>query len=137
MTGKKKRRREPTAEEMDQLAGASRDQAALAPPTFGPVTIEVDPELTRIKKTYSVREVIDMVRQAENKPKRGKGRPAIPNKLAILDAAALAKVRDGRYTQIAHLWKLMPQQLIDLVRHNRPYFASKVKALRKNASIKG
>jgi hypothetical protein len=70
------------------------------------------------------------------KEKRGKGHPAIPNKLAILDAAALAKVRSGRYTQVAHQWKLTPQQLIDLVRRNRTYFTSMVKALRKNASNK-
>jgi hypothetical protein len=70
------------------------------------------------------------------KEKHGKGRPTIINKLAILDAAAFAKVRDGRYTQVAHRWKLTPQQLIDLVRHNRTYFASMVKTLRKNAIIK-
>jgi hypothetical protein len=68
MTGKKKRR-PPTAEEMEQLAGASRDQAALAPPTFGPVTIEVDPEFAEIKATASIPEIIEAMR-AYKKPKR-------------------------------------------------------------------
>jgi hypothetical protein len=66
----------------------------------------------------------------------GKGRLAIRNKLAILDAAAFAKVRYGRYTRVAHQWKLTQQQLNDLVRRNRTYFASMVKALRKNPPIK-
>jgi hypothetical protein len=70
------------------------------------------------------------------KEKRGKDRLVIRNKLAILDAAALAKVRYGRYAQFAHQWKLTQQQLNDLVRRNRTYFASIVKALRKNPTIK-
>ena len=70
------------------------------------------------------------------KEKHAKGRPAIRNKLAILDAAALAKVRYGRYTQVAHEWKLTQQQLSDLVRRNRTYFAGIVKALHKNPTIK-
>ena len=68
--------------------------------------------------------------------KRGKGRLAIRNKLAILDDAALAKVRYGRYTQVARQWKLTQQQLNDLVRRNRTYFTSIVTALRKNPTIK-
>ena len=70
------------------------------------------------------------------KEQHAKARLAIRNKLAILDAAALAKVRKGRYTQVAHQWKLTLQQLNDLVRRNRTYFASMVKALRKNSTIK-
>jgi len=70
------------------------------------------------------------------KEKSGKGRLVIRNKLAILDAAALAKVRYGRYTQVAHEWKLTQQQLSDLVRRNRTYFAGIVKALHKNPTIK-
>jgi hypothetical protein len=68
--------------------------------------------------------------------KRGKGRLAIRNKLAILDDAALAKVRYGRFKQVARQWKLTQQQLNDLVRRNRTYFAGIVKALRKNPTIK-
>ena len=70
------------------------------------------------------------------KQERGKSYLAIRNKLAILDAAARAKVRDGRYAQVAHRWKLTRQQLHDLVRQNRTYFSSMVKALRKNSTIK-
>jgi hypothetical protein len=69
------------------------------------------------------------------KEKRRKSHLAIRNKLAILDAAALAKVRDGRYTLVARQWKLTPRQLIDLVRRNRTYFAGMVKALRKNLTV--
>jgi hypothetical protein len=69
------------------------------------------------------------------KEKRHKSHLAIRNKLAILDAAALAKVRDGRYTQVARQWKLTPRQLIDLVRRNRTYFAGMVRALLKNPTV--
>ena len=69
------------------------------------------------------------------KEKRRKSHLAIRNKLAILDAAALAKVRDGRYTQAAHQWKLTPHQLNELVRRNRTYFASMVRALLKNTAV--
>ena len=73
---------------------------------------------------------------AAKKEKNAKGRPSIRNKLAILDDAALAKVRYGRFTQVAHQWKLTQQQLHDLVRRNRTYFTGIVKALRKNPTIK-
>jgi hypothetical protein len=69
------------------------------------------------------------------KEKRGKSHLAIRNKLAILDAAALAKVSEGRYMHVAHQWKLTPQQLNDLVRRNRTYFAGMVKALRKHPTV--
>jgi hypothetical protein len=70
------------------------------------------------------------------KEKRGKSYLAIRNKLAILDAAAIAEVREGRYTQVAHRWKLTPQQLNDLVRRNQTYFAGIVKALRDKPTMK-
>jgi hypothetical protein len=76
-----------------------------------------------------------MVLDAEKrKSKRPRGRPKIADKFAILNAAAVAKVRYGRYAQIAPDWNLTEQQLIDLVGNNSKYFAARVEALRKNAT---
>jgi hypothetical protein len=137
--------RKVTAED---LAAAARAQAELAPPSHGPVNeerivdlaqskwLQYDPEFLEIEGIhYSVKELAEAVR-AQKKKKRRQGRPTIPNKFAILDAAALAKVRDGRYTQIAAKWKLTPRQLSNLVERNRPYFDGKVKSLLKNIGIK-
>jgi hypothetical protein len=89
----------------------------------------------RIKETYSLPEIIEMVRDAENKtPKRTRGRPKIADKFTVLDAAAVAKVRYGRYTQIAGDWKLTANQLVNLVGNNSKYFAARVEALRKNTT---
>jgi hypothetical protein len=96
---------------------------------------KISRELFEILKNTPHAEIIEAVRTM--KKKRGKGRPGIiPDKFAVLDAAALAKVRDGKYSQIAPRWNLTTRQLTDLVEHNRSYFASKVKALRKNLAIK-
>jgi hypothetical protein len=93
----------------------------------GPEILELGQEITEI-----YREVTEADKESPRKRSRGKGRPAVANKLQILDSAADAKVREGRYTQIAARWKLTPTQLIDLVRNNRAYFSARVISLRKN-----
>jgi hypothetical protein len=112
-----------TRKEIRQLAEAAQK----------PVTL--DPEFVEITRTLSIPEIVEAVRNMTKKPKRSQGRPAFPDKFAVLDAAALAKVREGKYSHIAPRWNLTTRQLTDLVEHNRPYFASKVKALRKNIAI--
>jgi hypothetical protein len=116
----KKPRKPPTTEELAEVARRYAD------------VYVADPKWQEIKQTYSIPELIDIVRAAEktSKAKRGKGRPEIPNKGAILDAAATAKVQEGTYTQIAARWKLKPKQLTDLVGNNRTYFKRKVKEVR-------
>ncbi len=71
MTGKGKRRKATVKD----LADTAREYAALDPPTHGPVEMELDPDLQRIRQTYSIPEVIEMVHQAEKKSNRGPGRP--------------------------------------------------------------
>ena len=126
---KNQRQHKLTPKEIRLLADASRALADAAPPTFGPVTVELDPEFVALKKTASIAEILDAMRIAKAEPKRV-GRPSIPNKIAILDAAALAKVTTGRYLQIAADWGLTRTQLIDLVRNNRTDFSRKEKELR-------
>jgi hypothetical protein len=111
-----------------------RDMQLLAEAGAKPVVL--DPEFVEVKKTLSIPEIIEAVRAWRKKPKGKGGRAAIPNKDAILDAAALAKVREGRYSQIAADWNLKPEQLLDLVRHNRPEFNSKLDAIRRKLKVK-
>ena len=98
--------------------------------------VQLDPEFVEIKKTLTIPEIIEAVKTWQKKPKGQAGRFPIPNKLAVLDAAALAKVCAGRYSQIAADWNLKPTQLIDLVRHNREEFDRKVHAIRRKLRTK-
>jgi len=66
------------------------------------------------------------------KPKRGKGRPTIPDKFAILDACATVIANGGHYSRLAPQFKLSTKQLTDLVQKNRTYVNRKILALRKN-----
>jgi hypothetical protein len=121
------------------LAEAARAQAELAPPSVGPLIQEFDPELHRIKQTYSVPEVIEMIHQAEKKPKHQAGRPATFDRNKILDAAARAKAAGRPYTALAASFHLEPKQLTNLVERNRRYFDRKVREFRattRNSAIK-
>ena len=77
--------------------------------------------------------MLDRCKSKKTKRARGRGRPPIPNKFAILDAAAHAKVHHGRYKQIARDWNLKPEQLSNLVKNEWKYFSRKIKKFRKNA----
>src|ERR1700692_1767509 len=85
---------------------APEDIAALAQLGRESASLEIDPELRRIKREYDIPEVIVMVRQAEKNPKRSKGRPATFDRNAILDLAAKVKAGGGAYTRLAPKFKL-------------------------------
>lgn len=113
------------------LAEASRKPTVL-PAEVHNIVADLDPGDREITQRLSARDILVIAKAARKKMRRSKGRPSlIPNRPEILDAAALAKVKFGRYTQIAAHWKLTPRQLIDLVHNNRKSFTARVKALRK------
>lgn len=58
-----------------------------------------------------------------------RGAPGFLNKLEILDAAAEAKARKGKYRHIAFRFGKSPKQVTDLVDKNKPYFVKKVAEL--------
>lgn len=120
---RKPKPRKPTEAEREELARRAH--------------VEFDPEFLEIQGTwYSVRELAQAVIAAQKKKPKRRGRPAdFLNPFEILDAAALAKVRDGKYAQIAVNWNLTPRQLTDLVQRNRRYFNGKIKQLRANVGI--
>lgn len=78
---------------------------------------------------YTLPEVIEMLKRSE-KQKRRKGRPARANLDLILNAAAKAMAKTGRYTQVAARLGLSPRQLSNLIqrKRNRLAFDKKVKA---------
>jgi hypothetical protein len=114
---------------VEQLAEVSRTQAALDPPTVGPVTLELDPEFVEIKRTTTVPEIIEAMR-AQKKTKRSKGRPATFDRNKILDVAAKTRAEGDAYTRLASRFHLSPKQLTNLVERNRSYFDRKVREFR-------
>jgi hypothetical protein len=66
--------KKPRKATVEQLAEVSRNQAALDPPTVGPVTVGLDPQFAEIKATASIPEIIEAMK-AQKKTKRSKGRP--------------------------------------------------------------
>ncbi len=56
------------------------------------------------------------------------GRPALPNKFEILDAAAQAKAAKGKYRHVAFRFGKTPKHVTDLVNKNKLYFVEKVAA---------
>jgi hypothetical protein len=76
--------------------------------------------------------VPEIIEKMKPEPKRGKGRPSIPDKFAILDSCATVIAKGGHYTRLAPQFKLSTKQLTDLVQKNRTYVNRKIDALRKN-----
>jgi hypothetical protein len=81
------------------LAEESRKQAEAAPLIF-------DPELTRIKQTYSVPEIVEMIQQVEKKPKRGPGRPKGKSPHTIFKLKLIARLQADDLTLYAIAKKL-------------------------------
>ena len=95
---------------------------------------DIELEWQRIRRTYSLPELVNIVREAE-KPKRGKGRPATPDRYKILDLAAKTKAEGGAYTRHAARFHLSPKQITNLVEANRRYFNKKVKEFRSKSRL--
>jgi hypothetical protein len=95
---------------------------------------KIPPELFAIIKTVPAEEIIAAVK-AYKKPKRGKGRPATPDRYKILDLAAKTKAEGGAYTRHAARFHLSPKQITNLVEANRRYFNKKVKEFRSKLQL--
>jgi hypothetical protein len=54
------------------------------------------------------------------------GRPALPKKFDILDAAAQEKATKGKYRHVAFRFGKTPKHVTDLVNKNKLYFVRKV-----------
>ena len=91
-----------------------------------------DPEWREIEKTHDRRFIIDTMKRA--KPKRRRGRPIKFDKHLVLTAAAKIKAAGGYYTSLVPRFKMTPKQLTDFVnrKDNKPYFDRKVEEFRRS-----
>ena len=118
-------RKEFTPQEVEQLAALSKH-------------VDFVPEWREITKTYSVPELIQMVRKV-NRPKRSQGRPPKPDTAVVIEAEAQRLYLGGHRTQYSvsqQFWKsLAPPKRYDRYRscvsNNERKISARLKELKK------
>lgn len=119
----------------NETATASAERAGTAP-----VSVDVELDWQRILRNYSPSEMESLhskleehlsLTNIEKNPRRKRGRPSIvPDKRAVLYAAAEAKIRGGKYSHIASQLGLTCKQMIDFIGNNQDEFNEILNILR-------